>query len=116
MAREIARTGGRMPLPLAEPVTLPYRARLTGPSEVKVPVRAANLPTGVFPAARTKDVLSTLRQLYPVVRPCADVLDTALTNAGPVIHPPLVLLNAGAIDRARFDIHVAGTASSPHWL
>ncbi|OLB96032.1 MAG: hypothetical protein AUH30_13820 [Candidatus Rokubacteria bacterium 13_1_40CM_68_15] len=116
MAREIARTGGRMPLAFAETGTLPYLARLTGPSEVKVPVRAANLPTGVFPAARTKDVLSTLRQLYPVVRPCADVLDTALTNAGPVIHPPLVLLNAGAIDRGRFDIHVAGTTASTQRL
>ncbi len=116
MAREIGRDGGRMPLAFAETGTLPYLARLSGPSEVKAPVRAANLPAGVFPAARSKDVLTTLRQLYPTIRPCVDVLDTALTNAGPVIHPPLVLLNAGAIDRGRFDIHAAGTMASAQRL
>ena len=36
----------------------------------------------------------------------------ALTNAGPVIHPPLVLLNMGAIDRGRFDVHADGTTAS----
>jgi opine dehydrogenase len=36
----------------------------------------------------------------------------ALTNAGPVIHPPLVLLNAGPIDGGRFDVHAAGTTPS----
>jgi len=116
MAREIARAGARMPLAFAETGTLPYLARVTGPSEVKAPVRAANLPTGVFPAARSKDVLTTVSQLYPVVRPCADVLDAALTNAGPVIHPPLVLLNAAAIDRGRLDIHAGGTTVSAQRL
>jgi opine dehydrogenase len=111
MAREIGRHGGRMPLAFAETGTLPYLARLTGPAEVKAPVRAANLPAGVFPAAQSKDVLTMVRQLYPAIRPCVDVLDAALTNVGPVIHPPLVLLNAGAIERGRFDIHAAGTTA-----
>jgi opine dehydrogenase len=39
-----------------------------------------------------------------------------LTNAGPVIHPPLVLLNAGAIDGGRFDVHAAGTTPSVRCL
>jgi opine dehydrogenase len=111
MARDIARGGGRLPLAFAETGTLPYLARKTGPAEVKVAVRAANLPTGVFPAARTDDVLAVLAELFPVRR-SADVLDTALANAGPVIHPPLVLLNAGAIDRGRFDVHAQGTTAS----
>src|SRR5207249_22851 len=76
------------------------------------PVLAANLPVGVFPASRSEPVLGRLRELFPALRPCVDVLDTALTNAGPVIHPPLVLLNAGAIDAGRFDVHAAGTTAS----
>ncbi len=112
MAREIGRAGGRLPTAFAETGTLPYLARLTGPAEVSAPVSAANLPTGVLPAARTSAVLERMRALYPAVRPCRDVLDAALTNAGPVIHPPLVLLNAGAIDQGRFDIHAAGTTPS----
>jgi opine dehydrogenase len=112
MARDVARAGGRLPLAFAETGTLPYLARVTGPAEVRAPVRATSLPTGVFPAARTRPVLERLAPLYPAIRPCADVLDAALTNAGVVIHPPLVLLNLGAIDRGRFDVHAAGTTAS----
>jgi len=74
-------------------------------------VRAANLPTGVFPGARTDAVLAKLAPLFPV-RGCVDVLDAALTNAGPIIHPALVLLNLGAIDGGRFDVHAQGTTAS----
>jgi len=109
MAREIARAGGRLPYAIAESGTLPYLARKAGPATVKAPVRAANLPVGVFPAARAGHVLPRLAELFPAARPCADALDAALNNAGPIIHPPLVLLNAGAIDGGRFDVHAAGT-------
>jgi opine dehydrogenase len=108
MAREVERAGGRYPFAFAETGTLPYLARKTGPAEVTAPVRATNLPTGVFPAARSADVLTRLGELFPSVRPCRDVLDAALTNAGTIIHPPLVLLNTGAIDGGRFDIHASG--------
>jgi opine dehydrogenase len=111
MARDIARVGGRLPFAFAEAGTLPYLARKTGPAEVKAPVRAANLPVGVFPGERTEAVLAKLAALFPVRR-CADALDAALTNAGPIIHPPLVLLNLGAIDGGRFDVHAQGTTTS----
>lgn len=112
IAREIGRAGGRLPLAIAETGTLPYLTRRTGPTRVAAPVRAANLPAGVFPAARTAEVMPVLATLFPVARPCQDALDVALTNAGTVIHPPLVLLNAGAIDQGQFDIHAAGTTAS----
>jgi opine dehydrogenase len=116
LAREIARAGGTLPYAVAETGTLPYLARKTGPAEVKAAVRAANLPTGVLPAARSKEALAKIATLFSSVRPCVDALDAALTNAGPVIHPPLVLLNAGAIDQGRFDIHGAGTMASARRL
>lgn len=116
LAREIARAGGRLPYAIAETGTLPYFARRTGPAEVMVPVRAANLPVGVFPAARAPAALAKIAELFPSVRPCVDALDAALTNAGPVLHPPLVLLHAGAIDRGRFDLRAAGTAPSARRL
>jgi opine dehydrogenase len=71
---------------------------------------------GVFPAARADETLERVRTLFPGVRPCRDALDVALTNAGTVIHPPLVLLNAGAIDGRRFDIHASGTTPSARRL
>jgi opine dehydrogenase len=112
MARALARAGATLPYALAETGTLPYLARKTGPATVSAPVRAANLPLGVFPASRTERTIARLAELFPSARPCADALDAALTNAGPVIHPPLVLLNAGPIDGGRFDIHAAGSTSS----
>jgi opine dehydrogenase len=112
IARALARAGARLPFALAETGTLPYLTRKTGPAAVSAPVRAANLPLGVFPASRTKQTVARLADLCPSARPCADALDAALTNAGPVIHPPLVLLNAGAIDGGRFDIHASGTTPS----
>jgi opine dehydrogenase len=112
MAREIARAGGTLPYAFAETGTLPYLTRKTGATTVAAPVRAANLPVGVFPASRSKRALERIRELFPATRPCVDAVDVALTNAGPVIHPPLVLLNAGAIDQGRFDVHAAGTTAS----
>jgi opine dehydrogenase len=112
LAREIARRGGRLPLAIAETATLPYLTRKVGPAEVRVAVRAVNLPVGVFPAARREAALARIALLYPAIRPCVDALDVALDNAGPVIHPPLVLLNSGAIDSGRFDVHVEGTTAT----
>jgi opine dehydrogenase len=111
-ARAITRARGALPYAIAETGTLPYLARKTGPAEVTAPVRAANLPTGVLPGARSKEALAKIATLFPSVRPCEDALDVALTNAGPVLHPPLVLLNAGAIDQGRFDIHAAGATAT----
>jgi opine dehydrogenase len=106
LAREIARKGGRLPLAIAETATLPYLTRKAGPAEVRVAGRAVNLPVGVFPATRRETALARITPLYPALRPCVDALDATLDNVGPVIHPPLVLLNAGAIDSGRFAVHV----------
>src|SRR5206468_10679244 len=67
----------RSPLPLAvaETGTLPYLARKTGPAAVAAPVRAANLPVGVFPASRGKEALARVRELYAATRPCVDAID-----------------------------------------
>lgn len=116
MAQDVARAGGGLPFAFAETGTLPYLARKTGPAAVSAPVRAANLPVGVFPASRSEKTLETLRALFPAARPCRDALDVALTNAGPVIHPPLVLGNLGAIDGGQFDVHAAGTTPSVRTL
>jgi opine dehydrogenase len=116
MAQDVTRAKGGMPYAFAETGTLPYLARKTGPAAVSAPVRAANLPVGVFPASRSEKALETIRTLFPATRPCRDALDVALTNAGPVIHPPLVLGNLGAIDGGQFDVHAGGTTPSVRTL
>lgn len=94
--------------------TLPYLARLVGPGEVAIPVRAHRLPTGSIPgrgpeADRAHELF---RAAYPASVRVEDGLDAALTNWGPVIHPPLLVHNLGAIESlaGSFDIHAEGTS------
>ena len=116
MAQDVTRAGGRLPFAFAETGTLPYLARKTSATAVSAPVRAVHLPVGVFPASRTDEALKTIRALFPAAKPCRDALDAALTNPNPVVHPPLVLLNLGAIDGGNFDVHAAGTTPSVRTL
>jgi opine dehydrogenase len=95
----------------AETGTLPWLARKHGPFEVAITVRAKRLPTGVFPLSRSDHALAVIGKAFPgVIEPCGDALSGALMNAGPIIHPPLITMNAGPLEHfERWDIHKEGT-------
>jgi len=93
----------------AETGTLPWLTRKHGPGTVAITSRATRLPTGVFPSRKSKEALERIRQVFPV-EPVEDALSAALMNAGPIIHPPLILMNAGPLEHfERWDIHKEGT-------
>lgn len=97
----------------AETGTLPYLVRKHGPASIVVSVYATRLPTGVFPARDADEVIALLQQAYPSVEPAGDVLSGALMNAGPIIHPPLIMMNAGPLEHFdAWDIHNEGTQPS----
>ena len=97
----------------AETGTLPYLTRKHGSRAIAITVRARRLPTGVFPAVRTAQALEVLHRAYRSVEPVEDVLSGALMNAGPIIHPPLILMNAGPLEHfPEWDIHNEGTQAS----
>ena len=97
----------------AETGTLPYLARKRGPAEVAITVRAVRLPTGVFPAKDAPSAIAVIKKAYPSVEPCGNALSGALMNAGPIIHPPLILMNAAPLEHfERWDIHNEGTQPS----
>jgi opine dehydrogenase len=109
----IVHGAGGADVTFAETGTLPYLARKHGADEVAITIRAKRLPVGVFPARRTAAALDVIRGAYPVVHPVEDALSAALMNAGPVIHPPLILMNAGPLEHfERWDIHNEGTQPS----
>jgi len=112
-ARRVAAAGSRADVLWAETGTLPYLARKRAPDEVAITIRAVRLPTGVYPARRADEAIATIRRAYPSVQPCGDALSGALMNAGPIIHPPLILMNAAPLEfNARYDIHLEGTQPS----
>lgn len=98
--RVFQRAGVTADVTLAEVATLPYGCRKSGAAEVTVFINAIRLPAAAFPASRTEEVIEALRQLYPQVEPAVDILDTALKNINPCIHPAPTILNTGRIEHA----------------
>ncbi len=110
MARVVHESGNRARVAFAETGTLPYLTRKHAPQAVALTTRATNLPTGVFPASATDHALNVIQQAYPCAHAVEDALSAALLNAGPIIHPPLIILNAGPLNHSsNFDIHNEGT-------
>lgn len=113
MAHTLRDAGCRAQVSIAETGTLPWLTRKHGPNRVAITTRASRLPTGVFPARRGSAALEVLRAAFPSVEPCEDALSGALMNAGPIIHPPLIVMNAGPIEHFdQWDIHREGTQPS----
>jgi opine dehydrogenase len=109
----MAKAAGAADVLWAETGTLPYLARKRGPGEVAITARAVRLPTGVYPAKHSARALAVISNAYPSVEPCGNALSGALMNAGPIIHPPLILMNAAPLEHfERWDIHNEGTQPS----
>jgi opine dehydrogenase len=110
-AQAARRAGTADGVAFAETGTLPWLARKHGPHEVAITVRAKHLPTGVFPQRAAGAALAVLGTVFPgAITDCGDVLSAALMNAGPIIHPPLIMMNAGPLEHfPRWDIHKEGT-------
>lgn len=110
MLRTLRRAGCTADISIAETGTLPWLARKHGPAEVAITIRATRLPTGVFPARNAAQAFAVLQAAFPSVEPIEDALAGALMNAGPIIHPPLILMNAGPLEHfEKWDIHNEGT-------
>ena len=113
MTQIIRDAGNRAEFAFAETGTLPWLTRKHGPTTAAITARATRLPTGVYPSKNKDRVLGLLREAFPGIEPVEDALSGALMNAGPVIHPPLILMNAGPLEHfERWDIHKEGTQPS----
>ncbi len=97
-ARVFKAQGVDKSLALCECCTLPYGARLAEPGHVFIHTEAVTLPTGVFPSKRTAEVIARLQEVYPQIAPTANVLEAAINNPNPVVHPAAALLSATRIE------------------
>jgi opine dehydrogenase len=111
LGRKVWQSGNHARLAFAETGTLPWLARKHGPHEVQISARGKHLPTGVFPLALADHALEVIGRAFPgAIEPCGDALSGALMNAGPIIHPPLIVMNAGPLEHfEKWDIHNEGT-------
>ncbi len=113
MPKTIREVGSRADFSFAETGTLPWLTRKHGPTTAAITARATRLPTGVYPSRNSEPAYEVLRKAFNSIEPVEDALSAALMNAGPVIHPPLILMNAGPLEHfERWDIHNEGTQPS----
>ncbi len=97
----------------AESCTLPHGARLKGPGHVSVLLNAVMLPTGVFPSRKTAETIPRLTRYYPVIHPARDVLEAAINNPNPIVHPVATLLSAARIEHSRGEFHLYAEGMTP---
>jgi len=115
MAAACRAAGSQADVAFAETGTLPWLTRRRpdqdGLQTVAITTRASRLPSGVYPARHSERALALISQAFPdAIEPVEDALCAALMNAGPIIHPPLILMNAGPIVHFdKWDIHNEGT-------
>jgi len=114
MMARLRAEGCKADVAIAETGTLPWLCRKQDIATVRITTRATRLPTGGLPARHNEHARAVISDAFPgAIEPCEDALSAALMNAGPIIHPPLILMNAGPIEHFdRWDIHNEGTQPS----
>lgn len=119
-ARQRFEAAGRRPS-VVELAVPPLAARQAGPGGVVVPLVTRRMPTAVAPGGPSgRDPMEVVRALWPSADPVTDVLDAFLLNPTYVIHPPLTVASAGAVehllDRGGFDVQAQGTTPATRRL
>jgi opine dehydrogenase len=103
----------RREITFAESCTLPYGARLKSPGHVSVLINAVILLTGVFPSRKTEEVIPKLRQFYPMITTAKDVLEAAINNPNPIVHPAATLLSATRIEHSKGEFYLYAEGMTP---
>ncbi len=81
-----------------ESVSLLYATRAPEPGVVKCIGLKSNLPVAALPASRTMDFLNLIKPVFPQFVAAENVWTTSVNNVNPIVHPPMVLFNAGRIE------------------
>jgi opine dehydrogenase len=84
-----------------ETVSTIFTGRLAEPGVAEIYAIKRWIAFAAFPAHRTAVLAPTLQKLLPSLVPVGSVLETSLCNFNAVVHPPIVMLNAGPIDSHR---------------
>ncbi len=103
---------------VAETASLPYACRKLDATSVWIRGRKVALSIAAYPGKNTSAALKSFQRLYPTAVAGANVLNTALNNINPFVHPPIMLLNAGSVDRGERTLfyHEALTTSSRRFI
>ena len=81
-----------------ETLSLLYATRALEPGKVFIKAVKGNLPVAALPAGRTQAFLDLINPLFPQMVAADNALVTSFNNLNPIVHPPMMLCNAGRIE------------------
>jgi opine dehydrogenase len=81
-----------------ESMSLLYATRAPEPGVVNCIGLKSNLPVAALPARRTEEFLDIIKPVFPQFVAGANIWTTSVNNVNPIVHPPMVLFNAGRIE------------------
>ena len=81
-----------------ETMSLLYATRALEPGIVTCIGVKDQLPVAALPASRTRDFLDKIGPVFPQFTAADNVWLTSVNNLNPIVHPPMVLFNAGRIE------------------
>lgn len=96
--RWMAEAGVTTAVTPVESMSLLYATRVTAPGVVNCIGVKGYLPVAALPAARTPAFLEKITPVFPQFAAADNVWATSVNNLNPIVHPPMVLFNAGRIE------------------
>jgi len=81
-----------------ETMSLLYATRAIEPGMVACIGVKDQLPVAALPASRTQEFLDKIGPVFPQFTASDNVWLTSVNNLNPIVHPPMVLFNAGRIE------------------
>ena len=81
-----------------ESMSLLYATRSPEPGVVNCIGIKSNLPVAALPAGRTTEFLKLIKPVFPEFVAAENVWTTSVNNVNPIVHPPMVLFNAGRVE------------------
>jgi len=93
--------GKKQKITVVEMECMIYSGFKSAPAVAWVSGYKKGLRVAAFPGRETGEALKKLLQIYPDLRPARNVLETGLRNINTVVHAPIVIHNAGWIERTK---------------
>ena len=87
----------------AEAECMIYACRKKSPTKIWIRGYKRGLRIAALPSKNNYKVMELIQHAYPEVLPGNNVIETGLSNPNPIQHTPIMILNAGLIDRTKGD-------------
>lgn len=92
---------GKKDILMGETESMIYATRKKSPDTIWIRGYKKSMRAAALPAKYNKRLMEYLHELYPDIKEAQNVLETGLSNPNPVIHTPIMLMNAGLIEREK---------------